>query len=135
MRVVWFQIIKICFLCSANILFSSFVILLLYSAVLPGNKCDMETLREVEFAEAEAMCEYIPEILYVMETSARENTNVEQVFMCLATELKVQTQTFLIFVLEGCRIILSRFFVSSMKLCFPKLPCKKSNMKRATSVK
>lgn len=95
----------------------------------------METLREVEFAEAEAMCEYIPEILYVMETSARENTNVEEVFMCLATELKVQTHTFLIFVLEGCLIILSHFFVSSMKLSFPKLPCKKSNMKRAPSVK
>uniref|UniRef100_A0A1B6JZ11 Ras-related protein Rab-43 n=1 Tax=Homalodisca liturata TaxID=320908 RepID=A0A1B6JZ11_9HEMI len=56
--------------------------------VLIGNKCDLETLREVEFAEAEAMCEYIPEILYVMETSARENTNVEHAFMCLATELK-----------------------------------------------
>lgn len=57
----------------------------------PGNKCDLETLREVEFAEAEAMCEYIPEILYVLETSARENTNVEHAFMCLATELKVQS--------------------------------------------
>lgn len=61
----------------------------------------METLREVEFAEAEAMCEYIPEILYVMETSARENTNVEQVFMCLATELKVLT-CIPIFILEVC---------------------------------
>ncbi|XP_054278706.1 ras-related protein Rab-43 [Macrosteles quadrilineatus] len=56
--------------------------------ILIGNKCDLETLREVEFAEAEAMCEYIPEILYVMETSARENTNVENAFLCLATELK-----------------------------------------------
>lgn len=57
--------------------------------LIAGNKSDLETLREVEFAEAEAMCEYIPEILYVMETSARENTNVELAFMCLATELKV----------------------------------------------
>ncbi|XP_075215187.1 RAS oncogene family member Rab19 [Lycorma delicatula] len=56
--------------------------------VLVGNKCDLEPLREVEFAEAEAMCEYIPEILYVMETSAKENTNIENAFMCLATELK-----------------------------------------------
>nr|CAD7429704.1 unnamed protein product [Timema monikensis] len=56
--------------------------------VLIGNKCDLETLREVEFAEAEAMCEYIPEILFVLETSAKENTNVEDAFMCLATELK-----------------------------------------------
>nr|CAD7578964.1 unnamed protein product [Timema californicum] len=53
-----------------------------------SNKCDLETLREVEFAEAEAMCEYIPEILFVLETSAKENTNVEDAFMCLATELK-----------------------------------------------
>nr|CAD7463758.1 unnamed protein product [Timema tahoe] len=56
--------------------------------VLIGNKCDLETLREVEFAEAEAMCEYIPEILFVLETSAKENTNIEDAFMCLATELK-----------------------------------------------
>lgn len=44
---------------------------------------------QVEFAEAEAMCEYIPEILFVMETSAKENTNVDDAFICLATELKV----------------------------------------------
>lgn len=54
-----------------------------------GNKCDLESLREVEFAEAEAMCEYIPEILYVLEASAKENTNIDDAFMCLATELKV----------------------------------------------
>ncbi|XP_059610046.1 ras-related protein Rab-43 [Phlebotomus argentipes] len=56
--------------------------------VLIGNKCDMESLREVEFSEAEAMCEFVPEILFVMETSAKENTNVEEAFMCLANELK-----------------------------------------------
>ncbi|XP_037044824.1 ras-related protein Rab-43 [Bradysia coprophila] len=56
--------------------------------ILVGNKCDLESLREVEFAEAEAMCEYIPEILFVMETSAKENTNVDDAFICLATELK-----------------------------------------------
>lgn len=54
-----------------------------------GNKCDLESLREVEFAEAEAMCEYIPEILFVLEASAKENTNIDDAFMCLATELKV----------------------------------------------
>jgi Ras-related protein Rab-43 len=43
----------------------------------------------VEFAEAEAMCEYIPEILFVLEASAKENTNIDDAFMCLATELKV----------------------------------------------
>lgn len=44
----------------------------------------------MEFAEAEAMCEFIPEILFVMETSAKENTNIEDAFVCLATELKVK---------------------------------------------
>ncbi|GAB0093120.1 ras-related protein Rab-43 [Sergentomyia squamirostris] len=56
--------------------------------ILIGNKCDMESLREVEFSEAEAMCEFVPEILFVMETSAKENTNVEEAFHCLANELK-----------------------------------------------
>ncbi|XP_022195990.2 ras-related protein Rab-43 [Nilaparvata lugens] len=56
--------------------------------ILVGNKCDLESLREVEFVEAEAMCEYIPEILYVMEASAKDNTNVDQAFLCLASELK-----------------------------------------------
>lgn len=46
----------------------------------------------MEFAEAEAMCEYIPEILFVMETSAKENTNVDDAFVCLATELKVRLE-------------------------------------------
>ena len=49
----------------------------------------MESLREVERAEAVAMAEVIPEILLVLETSAKENTNVEQCFVELATELKV----------------------------------------------
>ena len=59
------------------------------SSLFLGNKCDLESLREVEFAEAEAMCEYIPEILFVLEASAKENTNIDDAFMCLATELKV----------------------------------------------
>ncbi|KAF4519988.1 hypothetical protein B566_EDAN005488 [Ephemera danica] len=56
--------------------------------ILVGNKSDMEALREVEFVEAEAMCEYLPEVLYVMETSAKDNAGIEEAFMCLATELK-----------------------------------------------
>ncbi|XP_077298111.1 RAS oncogene family member Rab19 [Arctopsyche grandis] len=56
--------------------------------LLVGNKCDLTSQREVEFAEAEAMCRYVPEIMFVMETSAKDNTNVEDAFMCLATELK-----------------------------------------------
>lgn len=60
--------------------------------LLVGNKCDLTSQREVEFAEAEAMCRYVPEIMFVMETSAKDNTNVEDAFMCLATELKVAIQ-------------------------------------------
>lgn len=56
---------------------------------LVGNKADAENLREVEFEEAEAMCQYMPEVLFVLEASAKENSNVEEAFLCLATELKV----------------------------------------------
>lgn len=57
--------------------------------ILIGNKCDLNEEREVEFEEAKQMCQYIPEILFVMETSAKQNTNVEDAFVCLAMELKV----------------------------------------------
>lgn len=57
---------------------------------LIGNKSDMEDLREVEFAEAEALCQYIPEIRLCIETSAKDNKNVTEAFMSLATELKVR---------------------------------------------
>ncbi|XP_055376209.1 ras-related protein Rab-43 [Condylostylus longicornis] len=56
--------------------------------ILIGNKCDLEENREVEFEEAEAMCQYVPEILFVMETSAKSNKNVEDAFLSLAVELK-----------------------------------------------
>ncbi|KAL0278978.1 UNVERIFIED_CONTAM: hypothetical protein PYX00_000636 [Menopon gallinae] len=56
--------------------------------VLVGNKSDLESMREVDFSEAEAMCEFIPEVLCVLEASAKENTNIEDAFICLATELK-----------------------------------------------
>lgn len=48
----------------------------------------METLREVEQVEALAMAELIPEIVLVLETSAKDNTNVEQAFVELGAELK-----------------------------------------------
>lgn len=57
---------------------------------LIGNKSDMEDLREVEFAEADALCQYIPEIRLCIETSAKDNKNVTEAFMSLATELKVR---------------------------------------------
>ncbi|CAD7003383.1 unnamed protein product [Ceratitis capitata] len=56
--------------------------------ILIGNKCDLDEEREVDFEEAKQMCQYIPEILFVMETSAKQNTNVEDAFVCLAMELK-----------------------------------------------
>lgn len=59
---------------------------------ISGNKADLESMREVEFAEAEAMCEFIPEVLCVLEASAKENTNIEDAFICLATELKVSVK-------------------------------------------
>lgn len=54
-----------------------------------GNKADLETLREVEFAEAEALCENTSEVIFVLEASAKSNTNIEEAFVFLATELKV----------------------------------------------
>lgn len=49
----------------------------------------MESLREVEQVEASAMAELVPEIVLFLESSAKDNTNVEQCFVELATELKV----------------------------------------------
>lgn len=54
-----------------------------------GNKCDKEAMREVEQIEASTMAEMVPEIMLVLESSAKENTNVEKCFVELATELKV----------------------------------------------
>ncbi|XP_030372120.1 ras-related protein Rab-43 [Scaptodrosophila lebanonensis] len=56
--------------------------------ILIGNKCDLETEREVDFEEVRHVSQFIPEVLFVMETSAKENTNVEDAFFCLAMELK-----------------------------------------------
>lgn len=57
---------------------------------LIGNKCDEEDLREVDFEEADALAQYIPEIRLCMETSAKDNKNITEAFMSLATELKVR---------------------------------------------
>lgn len=47
-------------------------------------------MREVQKAEAETVCEYLPEVFRIVETSAKENTNIDSIFYCLAAELKVQ---------------------------------------------
>lgn len=62
-----------------------------------GNKSDMNSLREVEQIEAMAMAELIPEIILVLESSAKDNTNVEQSFVELAIELKVKMNKFYCF--------------------------------------
>lgn len=56
---------------------------------LIGNKCDLTDQREVELDEPKSFCRYVPEIMFIMETSAKDNTNVEDTFRRLATELKV----------------------------------------------
>ncbi|XP_011172304.1 ras-related protein Rab-43 [Solenopsis invicta] len=56
--------------------------------VLVGNKCDLEDLREVKKVEAEALCQYLPEVLHIVETSAKDNTNIDSIFFYLASELK-----------------------------------------------
>ncbi|CAG9857403.1 unnamed protein product [Phyllotreta striolata] len=53
-----------------------------------GNKADLEALREVEFDEAEALCQYMPDVLFVLEASAKSNANIDEAFVYLATELK-----------------------------------------------
>lgn len=57
--------------------------------ICAGNKCDLEENRQVELSEADAMCEYFPELLSVLETSAKENKNIEEAFVTIASELKV----------------------------------------------
>lgn len=48
---------------------------------------------QVELSEAQALCQYIPEISFVMETSAKENLNIKDIFYLLASELMVSSQT------------------------------------------
>lgn len=62
---------------------------------ITGNKCDLESEREVQLSEAEEMRDYVPEIMYVLETSAKENTNIDDIFFCLAAELKVTAVCFM----------------------------------------
>ena len=56
---------------------------------LVGNKCDLTEEREVSVEDAEEVCSIIPEILFSIETSAKENTNVENAFARIAEELMV----------------------------------------------
>lgn len=62
---------------------------------LVGNKCDLPAEREVSVAEAEEVCSLIPEIIFQIETSAKENTNVENAFAKIAEELMVNFEDLL----------------------------------------
>lgn len=57
---------------------------------LIGNKCDLIEEREVTYEEAEDVCNIVPEVLFYLETSAKENTNVEKAFAKIAEELMVK---------------------------------------------
>ena len=50
----------------------------------------MEEAREVELAEAEAISESYEEVISVLETSAKEDTNVTEAMLTLAKKLKDQ---------------------------------------------
>nr|CAI5829022.1 unnamed protein product [Callosobruchus analis] len=44
----------------------------------------------VDGKKVKAMCQYLPEVLFFLESSAKTNSNIEEAFMYLATELKVR---------------------------------------------
>lgn len=54
-------------------------------AMLVGNKCDLEHLREVSVEEGRSLAE--AENMYFMETSALDATNVTKVFQTVVTEI------------------------------------------------
>lgn len=59
--------------------------------ILIGNKKDLENMRKVDFSEAQALAAH-HDMMECLETSAKDSTNIEQVFLRLATEL-IRRQT------------------------------------------
>lgn len=64
---------------------------------LIGNKADLDNEREVTREEAEEVCNVVPEVLFYLETSAKENMNVELSFVRIAEELMVSFQVIYLF--------------------------------------
>uniref|UniRef100_A0A8C5QWX7 RAB43, member RAS onco family n=1 Tax=Leptobrachium leishanense TaxID=445787 RepID=A0A8C5QWX7_9ANUR len=57
--------------------------------LLIGNKSDMQEFREVELDDAKALAEH-HEIISIIETSAKDSSNVEEAFTKMATELMIR---------------------------------------------
>ncbi|XP_013407044.2 ras-related protein Rab-43-like [Lingula anatina] len=57
--------------------------------ILIGNKSDLEMHREIRFAKAKEFASN-NEIIDVVETSAKDNSNIDDVFLKIAKELKKQ---------------------------------------------
>lgn len=57
-----------------------------YLFLFTGNKCDLESERQVEFNEACTLAKQ-KEIIVALETSAKEAQNVDQAFIVMAHEL------------------------------------------------
>lgn len=59
--------------------------------LLVGNKCDLESKRQVDTEEAKAFAEErgIP----FLETSAKSSTNVDEAFMTMAREIQKRVQS------------------------------------------
>lgn len=93
---------------------------ILYLHIFTGNKCDLEENRQVELSEADAMCEYFPELLSVLETSAKENKNIEEAFVTIASELKVNCsfvfEYSVLFVLFYFRNVMTKVLTLKMNL-------------------
>jgi small GTP-binding protein len=53
--------------------------------LLVGNKCDLENRREIEYSEGKALAEKLG--LQYIETSAKEDTNVDKAFMTLSQQI------------------------------------------------
>ena len=56
------------------------------SRILVGNKCDLESQRQVSFEEGQELADHYN--VRFMETSAKDSKNVEQAFTLMTREIK-----------------------------------------------